>query len=246
MKKLYIISCFAVAFLLSYSFAFSNIVVVSVKGDVAYKSGRQWKPLTKGMKLTEGTKISTGIRSSARISIDDNSLLVRQLTMMKIYRNKTIKKRRNTHIGLRYGSLNARVKRIKRLKTSFKITTPVATSSVRGTEQNDFYGSVSGMKIEVVDGTITGENQDGVHNIIYGRTVFRMGTNNSRPENPLSDVREKSIPGLLDKNTTTNDERGFQENWVGDYVGNSETPLHHLHKMAGTNSARAKLSFDWE
>ena len=95
MKNLVIISAFIACFIFSNNSAFGKIVVMSVKGEVAYKKGRQWTPLNKGQKLIEGTKISTGVRSSALIKIYDHTLRIHQLTMMKIYRNRSTKKRRD-------------------------------------------------------------------------------------------------------------------------------------------------------
>ena len=244
MNKLFIITAFTITFTFISSLAFSSINVVSVRGDVAYKSGRQWKPLTKGQELTEGTKISTGVRSSALINIDNNKLYIRQLTMMKIFRNKVTKKRRDTNIGLKYGSLNARIKRIARLKTSFKITTPVATSSVRGTEELVSYGPKSGMIIKVIEGQVNGETPNGVNNIIYGRYLFRLKSDKSRPENLLSDVRDRSIVKLHDENIM-DEEKYFNEYWSDEIVDNSEGSVSYIDSKTGY-VPNVDISFEWQ
>ncbi|MDY6934604.1 MAG: FecR domain-containing protein [Spirochaetota bacterium] len=228
--------------------AFTKILVVSIKGDVAYKKGRQWKSLKKGQRLSEGTKISTGVRSSAIIKIDDNTLKVKQLTMMKIYRNTKTAKSRYTHLGLKRGSLNARIKRIGRLKTSFKITTPVATSSVRGTEEVVSYGPKTGMTIKVIEGSVQGENLYGINNTIKGRYTFRLRPDESRPENLLCDVRDASIISLY--NDITKDERGFHELYGEEIVDNSESAVGHLSNVGYYSSftsgnANVSVSLQW-
>lgn len=208
MKKIFIISFMMCVF--AYSSAYSEIVVKSVTGDVVYKDESQWKSLNAGQVLREGTKISTGVRSSAVISIDNSMLRVQQLTMIKIFRNRTVKDSENTHIGLKYGSLNARVKRISTLKTSFKITTPVATSSVRGTEENVSYGPKTGMVIRVVEGTVAGENSDGVSEFISGNSVFRLGPGDTRPRHLLTDLRDRTLNPIIDT-YITGSEKDFHD-----------------------------------
>jgi len=221
MKKMEIGIIFSLALSLVYNISYAEIIVLSKKGDVAYKKARRWKPIKKGQKLIEGTKISTGIRSSSVIKIDNHILKVHQLTMMKIFRNRTTKRKRLTHLGLKYGSINARVKRIKRLRTSFKITTPIATSSVRGTEEFVSYGPKSGMVIRVLEGSVSGENAYGVSNEVRGSHVFRLGQNRPRPKNMLSDIRDQSLVWIYDDHITE-DEKDYHEYWYGNHVDNSE------------------------
>jgi len=213
------------------SYAFSEIRVSSVRGSVLYKTGRDWKPLRRGMKLREGTKISTGARSAAVIQIDNHRLTVRQLTMMKISRNRVTKKSSNTRIGLKYGRLNARVKRIKTLKTSFKVMTPVATSSVRGTEEEIFYGSKTGMRVWVLDGAVELGNPFIASRFIRGhspsRAVFQLKTGAIKPMNLLSVVRNASFVRIY-SNNITDDEKSFHEIAGDELFDNSDGAIEFL------------------
>ena len=98
------------------------------------------------MKLAQGTKISTGVNSNVVLNINGDEITIRQMTMIKIEENSLSTTESNTKIGLKRGGLNARVAKLKTLKTSFKISTPVATSSVRGTWEEVFYGPGMGMQ----------------------------------------------------------------------------------------------------
>ena len=238
MKKYCIGIAAIVFFIFVYNISFAEIRVLSVKGKVAYKSKMQWKQLENGMILNEGTKISTGIRSSAVIRIDRHKLTVRPLTMMKIYRNRVTKKSSITKIGLRYGRLRARVKRIKRLKTMFKIATPVATSSVRGTEQEVFYGPKIGMIVKVFEGVIDAETPHGARRSITGRSVFHQKADRIKSERLLKDVKNNSIVKLFDDNIT-DDEKSFHDVYGDEGYDNSDMahddPDINLRRRSGAN-----------
>ena len=251
MKRTIFITAFITAVVFTCGTAYSAILVKSTKGDVAFKQGKQWKPLRNGQKLAEGTKISTGIRSSVLINIDGNMLKVRQLTMMKIFRNKTTAKGLRTHIGLKYGSLNARVKKLKKLKTSFKITTPVATSSVRGTEEDVSYGARMGMIIDVIHGSVIGENLNGVKNLISGRSRFQLGHNSPRPQGLLFAVQGQTL--FVTANPfSTPDEQTLQDLFPDDSIGTDilgDSPVDTLNDIMqdilGDTSNQAGIQLLW-
>ena len=210
MKKLVFFITLIFALILASEALFAKIVVEATKGEAAYKSGNQWLPLTKGLSLEEGTKISTGVKSWALINIDGDSLRIEQLTMMKIYKNQVTANNKNTHIGLKHGGLKARITKIGTLKTSFKITTPVATSSVRGTTENNWQGSKSGNIVNVPEGRLEMEDRNGNSYFVEGNAVFTIGPNDPRPQQLLSHERGKSLVKITDPNTTP-DEKGSME-----------------------------------
>ena len=107
----------AAAFFFAAGTAYPAIYVVSVKGDAAYAEGKAWRPLAKGMAVREGTRVSTGVNSTAVLNIDDHILTVKPLTMIKVYRNSLTRKTSDNTIGLKYGTVNARIKRVAALKT---------------------------------------------------------------------------------------------------------------------------------
>ncbi len=249
MKKTCVSLSFILALIFTYDIAFAKITVKSVRGEVAYKKGRQWKPLKKGQTLAEGTKISTGVRSSARILIDGHTLIIKQLTMMKVFRSKSTKKRRSTHLGLKFGGLRAKVKRIGRLKTSFKITTPVATSSVRGTDESNFYGSKSGMTINVHKGSVGGESDSSSGNVVSGRSTFKIGTDDPKPDNLLGDVRDGSRVRVF-SDDVTDDEKDAHDTLGDDLLDNSEGSVAFVDSVSdprgGAGTATVSVDLQWE
>jgi hypothetical protein len=175
----------------------AETTVTSVKGQAKYKTGNQWANLTAGMKLAQGAKISTGVNSTVLLNINGDELTIKQMTMIKIEESSVSKTETNTTIGLKRGSLNTRVSKLKTLKTSFKISTPVATSSVRGTWQDVTYGPGKGMIIKVLEGIILAENKLGASNIIRGNLEFNQGSHSSSPENIAANLIEAIKGGVI-------------------------------------------------
>jgi hypothetical protein len=152
--------------------SFAEIRVVSVKGTAAYKTGNQWTPLQAGSALAVGTKVSTGVRSTVEIRINNHLVTVQPLTIMKISESNDTATTSNTSLGLRRGSVRTKVAKDARIKTVFKVSTPVATSSVRGTEQIVVYSPTFGMRVFVLSGTVEGTGMNGASSLIYGNLQF--------------------------------------------------------------------------
>lgn len=114
----------------------ADATVVSVKGTAAYNLSGKWLPMEAGMKIKEGAKISTGVKSVVVLRLANSTVTVKPLSMMKIYQDKLVNNTSDTKIAVRRGGVSAEVNRMQEVKTVFKVATPVATSSVRGTVQN--------------------------------------------------------------------------------------------------------------
>src|SRR5208337_1312397 len=147
MKKIFFTIITAVIFF-STSGLFAEIKVISVKGSVAYREGRSWAALKQGQVLQEGVKISTGANSSAELRLNaiNHTVTIKPFTMIQVF-SKTDAESSDTHIGLKRGNIIARVPRDEKVKTIFKVSTPIATSSVRGTAEDIAYGPDTGMLI---------------------------------------------------------------------------------------------------
>jgi len=176
--------------------AHAAILVVSTKGEAAYMAGGQWKPLAKGQTIAEGTKISTGVNSSAILNIDGSIVTVKPLTSIKIYKNSVNPQTRETSIGLQFGAVRAKIDKVAKVKTRFNITTPVATSSVRGTSEEVGHGAGNGTTVTVTDGNVVVLDNNGNSNEISGSMQY---TKNS--DNPQSDSLFKELDTGGDLNT---------------------------------------------
>jgi hypothetical protein len=211
----------------------AEIKVLSVNGSVSYKTGQRWEPLRTMMRLTPGTKVSTGAKSTTVIQIEKHTLTVNPMTMIKIYESSEKTKASaasgdeaasTTKIGLRRGSVRAKVFREQRVKTEFQVSTPVATSSVRGTEELISYGPSKGMTIRVLDGIVRGDNRVGAIRYLRAGLNFHQRPINSDPEPLLSEAREKAIASVFPKDNSTREEsnsRGFSPE---NFVDNQESP----------------------
>lgn len=192
--KLIKISIAAVSIMFITAIVHAEITVIKVEGSAAYKEGTKWIPLKTGQKLPEGVKVSTGANSSAELKLNsvNHTVKIKPLTMIQVFSKET-KTDTNTHIGLKRGGVVAKVPREGKVKTIFKISSPIATSSVRGTEEDNHFGPARGMKIKMLKGEADGKNRNGQSKRLYGRLQFKQGTDSPKPENPLSDVKNGSL-----------------------------------------------------
>ncbi|MBN1533078.1 MAG: FecR domain-containing protein [Spirochaetes bacterium] len=208
----------------------AEIKVLSVNGSVSYKSGQRWEPLRTLMRLTPGTKVSTGARSSAVIQIEKHTLTVNPMTMIKIYESSEKTRTSgagavsSTKIGLRRGSVRAKIFREQRVKTEFRVATPVATSSVRGTEELISYGPSRGMTIKVLDGIVRGDNRNGATRYLKAGLTFHQRPINSDPDPLLAEARERAIASVFPKDNTTREENTSRSFSPENFVDNVESP----------------------
>jgi hypothetical protein len=190
MKKQHILFLALVAIFFFTVAAFAEIRVMSVKGTAAYKAGAQWVPLQTGTALAVGTKVSTGVRSTVEIKINNHTVTVQPLTIMKISESMDNATSSTTRIGLRRGSVRTKVAKDARIKTVFKVSTPVATSSVRGTEQIVIYSPTFGMRVIVLSGTVAGEGLNGATQLISGNLEFLQKLMKGASESPMAGMED--------------------------------------------------------
>jgi hypothetical protein len=241
MRKSMFISLFVLTAILFTVTAQAAIQVVSTKGEAAFLSGTQWKPLVKGQTIAEGTKLSTGINSSAVLNIDGSLVTMKPLTSIKIYRNSVNPSTKETSLGLQYGTVQAKVDKVSKVRTKFNISTPVATSSVRGTEEIVSFGPTSGMKVEVVEGTIQAHNAQGASNAISGRQSFVLSDAGAKPAGILDGVKEGSSANVNAQNRSRNDNE-FSDRYGDDYFEGLDDMGF---KLDSSSQARVKLHLIW-
>ena len=192
MKKLKII--ITTSFLLTTPLLYANMTVLKVEGSAAYKEGNRWLPIKVNQKLAEGVKINTGVNSYVEIKLNlkNHTIQVKPLSMVQIFSKETGGDA-NINIALKRGSINARVQSNENVKTRFKVETPIATSSVRGTELNVSYGPDRGMVIEVINGEVEGKNNAGRTHLLTGRQKFVQSNSSGQPQHLLQEIRDNSI-----------------------------------------------------
>ena len=210
MKKTLLFTVFAAVLLLfAATAAMADITVVSVKGTAAYSVGDKWLPLGAGAKIKEGSKVSTGIKSTIVLKLANSTVTVEPLSMMKIYEDKITPDSSNTRIALRRGGLKTEVNKMHQVKTTFKVATPVATSSVRGTVQYIKTGPY-GTSFFAPEGSISVESKKGDARIISGDLRY---TQKAAKSNPGDIVKDRGVI-IADANLTDEEREGHK--LVGD------------------------------
>jgi len=181
-------------FLFITTLLYAEMTVIKVEGSAAYKDGNTWQLIKVNQKLPEGIKISTGANSYVDIKLNskNHTMQVKPYSMVQVFSNETITEA-NTNVGLKRGSINAKVPRDANVKTVFKVTSPVATSSVRGTEENISYGPDTGMVVEVLSGEVEAKNNSGRSNLLTGRQKFVQAGQSGQPNHIMKDIRDVSI-----------------------------------------------------
>ncbi len=202
MKPLKMTIISLIIFLFSTSL-YAEISVIKVEGNAAYREGKSWLPLKEKQKLPEGVKISTGANSYAELSLNsiNHSVKIKPLTVIQVFSKETAENS-DTHIGLKRGGITAKVPRNSKVKTIFKVSSPIATSSVRGTEEDIHYGPDKGMTVKVISGEIEGKNRHGKNNYISGRQKYVQRLMYSQALNILNDVRNQSLVSVYGNGLT--------------------------------------------
>lgn len=211
MKKQHIVLLSLFAMLFFAVSAFAEMRVVSVKGTAAYKAGGQWVPMQAGTALAVGTKVSTGVNSNVVIRINNHTVTVGPLSIMKISESVEGARSSNTRLSLRRGSVRAKVAKNARIKTVFKVSTPVATSSVRGTDEIVEYNPTNGMRVFVREGTVTGQGMNGAENFISGDLNFLQKPNRGESESPMHRIEDTSLTKTIPKQVTRDEEKAVKQ-----------------------------------
>ncbi|UTC67782.1 MULTISPECIES: FecR domain-containing protein [unclassified Treponema] len=107
--------------------------VIAVKGKAEIKQGGRWVPAAAGNIITSGSMISTGFKSELTLQIDGSVITVRPMTRLTIEEITQKNEAVSSEVYLNVGSVKADVKPASTKRVEFKVKTPVATASVRGT-----------------------------------------------------------------------------------------------------------------
>lgn len=134
--------------------AFADAKVVAVKGVAGYLSGGKLQALSVGMGLSNDATVVTGANSELTIQINNGTVTFKSLTTAKLSGISLSSSASTADVALRSGTVVSDVKQIQGLKTSFTVSTPVGTSSVRGTTHSVSYSRERGMTVSVAAGVV--------------------------------------------------------------------------------------------
>jgi hypothetical protein len=241
MKLLKMIITSSLIFLFSTAI-YAEISVIKIQGKVSYKEGKNWLPLNEKQKLPEGVKISTGTNSYAEINLNsiNHTVKIKPLTVIQIFSKETAENT-DTHIGLKRGGITAKVPRDSKVKTIFKVSSPIATSSVRGTEEDISYGPDTGMTVKVLSGIIEGKNRIGRINFISGRQKFVQQFNTAKILDILNSVKNESLINVYG-NGLTKDELATIKFFGDELIGNRDDDASGIINQ-NTSTGKARITF---
>lgn len=130
-----------------------DATILSLSGSVEIKEpGGTWQPASEGQVISMSSMIATGFNSRATLSAGGMDLSLSPLTRVGIDSLTEEEDVINTSLSLQSGQLRASsppVERKTRSAINFKVSTPVATAAVRGT---DFLLSTN--KLETIEGMV--------------------------------------------------------------------------------------------
>jgi len=131
----------------------ADVTVLSVSGNVEIKEpGGAWSAASVGQVVSTRSMISTGFGARAKLSAGGMELNLQPLTRVSIDSLTQNGETTSTAVSLRSGRVRATrppVTRSTRRTIDFRVSTPVATAAVRGT---DFF--LSADKLQTVEGLV--------------------------------------------------------------------------------------------
>ncbi len=174
----------------------ADVTVTSSKGTVGVVVGGKAQPVAAGMKLAEGVTVVTGANSELVLDINGNSLTLKSLTTVKINTAALTAESSSASVSLKGGAVQSSVKQISGLRTSFEITTPVATSSVRGTSYTVSFGPERGMAVAVETGTVAVASDRGGTKPVPAGLGYSQSTAAPAPLPVTAALQESAVPSL--------------------------------------------------
>lgn len=135
--KKFICYPFLIVLLCSLLFA-ADAKVNSVSGKVEKQDGDNWVAVSVGDVIEAGTIISTGFKSTASLMIGLSQIEVKPLTRLTVEQLTEKNGEYSTSMYLDAGGIKADIKKAENKRVGFKVKTPVATASVRGTSGEVF------------------------------------------------------------------------------------------------------------
>jgi uncharacterized cupredoxin-like copper-binding protein len=135
----------------------ATIAEFSGKVEIKNQGSSKWEKAAVGMVVKSGTTVSVGLKSSALLKLGENKINVKSLTRLTLKELVEKEGKLTTDIYLDTGKVSVDVAKIEGKKQEFKVGSPVATASVRGTGF-DF----DGVFLDVFHGEVDMQSWNGV------------------------------------------------------------------------------------
>lgn len=158
-----------------------NATVLSVQGTAEVQDGSIWEEIVQGDELEEGSVISTGFKSSLVLKIKESTVTVGQLARVTIEELSESQASDNVCVYIDSGNIDASVGKESGKKVGFKIRSPVATASVRGTS----FSVTSSGKLSVTDGLVGFLPAESKGSKAFSENIVQK---EAKEDNPVSSV----------------------------------------------------------
>lgn len=114
--------------------AAQEAVFSEINGKVEYQlAGGEWQSAKLGDKVGKGSMVSTGFKSSAVLKVDATSISLKPITRLSLEELLKTQGGTSTQLFLLAGRVKADVPPQPGQTTDFRVNSPTATASVRGT-----------------------------------------------------------------------------------------------------------------
>ncbi len=230
LRKLFTVSLLSMA---AGGFIFAaDAKVVSVKGKVEVQKNGAWVALTEGESLEKGALVSTGFNSQAVIRMNNNALVtLAPLTRITIEQLAETDKKEETRLFMDSGNVKFKVSHTGSRRSDFKVRSPVATASVRGTEGVIY---ATGL-LSVSDGLVSlGQPESSSAQIAGDASDFVPQEGESTAFTPTSEVSDSSngIPVYKGQTAVT-------DSYTGEQTAPQTVAKTQSHNLTGITSPQA-------
>lgn len=176
--------------------------VLSVKGKVEVQQGNNWVAVKVGDTIAKGAVISTGFKSEAILKVKESKFTLAPLTRITIEQLASTEAKDETQLYVDSGNVSFNVKKSDNKKVGFKVRSPVATASVRGTE-----GSLSSNgDATVLEGLVSyGPAESSSPQVVENDSSFIPAAGTSNALTPTTDVSGKRETPLYAGQTSATD-----------------------------------------
>jgi hypothetical protein len=164
--------------------------------ELKHSGQAEWIPAKPGDPIEGDTVISTGFKSTAVLSIGNSAVTVRPLTRLSLEELLTGDGNEQVSLALRTGRIRVEVRPPVEGKIEFKVRSPIATASVRGTVFD-----LDPVNLQVSEGTVRYESaaeQAGSRPVLISsgqRSQVDSGT--GRALNPLAAAEiDRALPAM--------------------------------------------------
>ncbi len=176
---------------------FADVTATAVKGVVGVLASGKLQPVSVDMRLRDDATIVTGANSELTITVNNGTLTFKSLTTARLSGIAKTDTSSSAAVALKSGTVVSSVKQIQGLKTNFTVTTPVGTSSVRGTTHAVSYSAERGMGVSVSSGVVTVSSARGAARPVAAGRNYEQAQSASPPQVSTQAVQEAATTGAV-------------------------------------------------